>query len=95
MEQQARREALSAVSAKRQERFAREKRLESAAVAITTALVQRRELERLVGENLMAMTQTEGLGLREAVEWCDLLTYGEAQRLHATALADAPISTTP
>lgn len=95
IEQQARREALSAVSAKRQERFAREKRLEAAAVAITAALVQRRELERLVGENLMAMTQAEGLRLREAVEWCDLLSYAEAQRLHAAALADAPTSTAP
>lgn len=93
--QQARREALSAVSARRQERLAREKRLESAAVAITAALVQRRELERLVGQNLVAMTRAEGLRLREAVEWCDLLTYAEAQRLHAAALADAPTSTTP
>lgn len=91
--QQARREALSAVSAKREERLAREKRLESAAVGITAALVQRRELERLVGEYLVAMTQTEGLRLREAVEWCDLLTSAEAQRLRATALADETKST--
>jgi hypothetical protein len=88
IEQQARREAQSAVSAKRQERLAREKRLEGAAVAITAALVQRRELERVVGESLVAMTRTEGLRLREAVEWCDLLTYAEAQRLHAAALAE-------
>lgn len=95
MQQRARREALSAVSAKRQQRLAREKRLESAAVAITAALVQRRELERVVGENLVAMTRTEGLRLREAVEWCDLLTYAEAQRLHAAAMADDPTSTAP
>lgn len=95
MEQQARREALSAVSAKRQERCAKDKRLESSAVAITAALVQRRELERLVGENLITMTRTEGLRLRDAVEWCDLLTYTEAQRLHAAALADDPNSTRP
>lgn len=88
IEQQARREAQSAVSAKRQERFAKEKRLELVAVAITSALVQRRELERLVGESLVVMTQTEGLRLREAVEWCDLLTYSEAHRLHAAALDD-------
>lgn len=95
MQQRARREALSAVSAKRQQRLAREKRLESAAVAITAALVQRRELERVVGENLVATTRTEGLRLREAVEWCDLLTYAEAQRLHAAAMADDPTSTAP
>ena len=92
IEQQARREALSAVSAKRQERLAKEKRLEAAAVTITAALVQRRELERMVGESLVVMTQTEGLRLREAVGWCDLLTYPEAQRLHAAALTDANTS---
>ena len=88
IEQLARREAQSAVSAKRQERLAREKRLEAAAVTITAALVQRRELERVVGESLIVMTRAEGLRLREAVEWCDLLTYSEAQRLHAAALSD-------
>lgn len=86
--QQARREAHSAVSAKRQERLAREKRLEVTAVTITAALLQRRELEHIVGKSLVVMTQTEGLRLREAVGWCDLLTYSEAQRLHGAALTD-------
>lgn len=91
--QLARREALSLVGAKRLERAAREKRLDVLAVSVTTALVQRRELDRLVGESLVEMTESEGLSLREAVGWCDLISMSEAQRLHADAMVRRPAPT--
>lgn len=88
IEQRARREAQAAVSAKRQERLAKEKRLEALAVAVTAAMAQRRELDRLVGETLLCMTKSEGLDLREAVGWCDLITIVEARRLRAAVLVE-------
>ena len=89
LEQIARREALSLVSEKRAARLAREKRLNGLALTATAALVQRRELERTIGEVLVEMTDDGGLQLREAVEWCGLLSLPEAQRLHSVARADA------
>ncbi|GAC1378517.1 MAG: hypothetical protein NVSMB48_00100 [Marmoricola sp.] len=89
LEQLARREALSLVSEKRAARLAREKRLNGLAVTATAALVQRRDLERIIGEVLAEMTGEEGLQLREAIEWCGLLSLSEAQRLHSAAMADA------
>lgn len=80
LEQRARREALVAVSAKRRARELKEKRLEALAVIVTTGMVQRREIEQRVGEALALMTAVEGLSLREAVEWCDLITVAEARR---------------
>lgn len=88
LEQMARREALSLVSSKRAERVTREKRLDDLAVAVTAALVQRREIDRTIGIRLVEMTQDEGLQLREAAEWCGLLSLQEAQRLHAAAVAE-------
>lgn len=88
LEQMARREALSLVSSKRAERVAREKRLDGLAVAVTAALVQRRELDRTIGSRLVEMTEEEGLALREAIEWCGLLSLPEAQRLHSAALGE-------
>lgn len=84
----ARREALSLVSSKRAERVAREKRLDGMAVAVTAAMVQRREIDRTIGAMLVEMTDDEGLQLREAIEWCGLLSLQEAQRLHSAAVAE-------
>ena len=94
-EQMARREALSLVNSKRAERAAREKRLDALAVAVTAALVQRREIDRAIGARLVEMTKDEGLQLREAIEWCGLLSLPEAQRLHAVALAERTGSVEP
>lgn len=88
LQQAARREALSLVSSKRAERVAREKRLDGLAVAVTAALVQRREIDRIIGTRLLEMTEDEGLQLREAIEWCGLLSLQEAQRLHSVAVAE-------
>ena len=92
LEQSARREALSMVTAKRAERLEREKRLEVLAVAVTAAMVQRRDLEHIVGARLVDMTEVEGLPLREAVEWCSLLSVSDAQRLYAAAVANRTAS---
>ena len=98
LRQLARREALSMVNAKRADRLAREKRLEALAVAVTEAMVQRRELEGVIGERLIEMTEVEGLPLREVVDWCGLLSVSEAQRLLAAAtvrrteVEDPPVS---
>ena len=86
--QAARREAMSLVSSKRSERIAREKRIDALAIAVTTAMVERRGLEDVIGAKLLEMTEVEGLQLRDAIEWCGLLTLAEAQRLHSSALAD-------
>lgn len=80
LEQRARREALAAVSAKRRARQLKEKRLQALAVIVTTGMVQRREIEQRVGEALGVMTAVEGLSLREAVDWCDLITVADARR---------------
>lgn len=95
LEQVARREALSLVSSKRAERVAREKRLEGLAVAVTAALVQRREIDRAIGARLVEMTRDERLQLREAIEWCGLLSLQEAQRLHTAAVAELDRSVEP
>ena len=88
LEQMARREALSLVSSKRADRVSREKRLDGLAIAVTAALVQRREIDRTIGARLVEMTEGEGLQLREAIERCGLLSLQEAQRLHSAAVAE-------
>jgi hypothetical protein len=52
----------------------RERRLEALAVEVPTALGERdgavRDAELRVGSAQLAMTDDEGLSVREAVEWC-------------------------
>ena len=68
------RSALDAQAVLRKERADRERRLESLAVTVLTALGERdalvRDAERRAGRALRTMTDEEGLSLREAVDWC-------------------------
>jgi hypothetical protein len=72
--QAVRRSALDAQAVLRRERADQERRLEALAVAVLTALAERdalvRDAERRAGQALRAMTEDEGLSLREVVEWC-------------------------
>ena len=87
--QAARRSALGAQAARRKERADRERRLETLAVAVLTALGERdgavKDAERRAGEALRAMSD-EGLSVREAVEWCGTgITVREVTRLRRLA----------
>src|SRR5215207_7737253 len=84
--QAARRSALDAQAALRKERADRDRRLESLAVAVLTALGERdalvRDTEQRAGQALRTMTDKEGLSPREAVDWCGSgLTVREITRL--------------
>lgn len=86
--QQARRVALDAQTKMRQARAERERRRSALAVTVVTALAERDALvmacEARAGEALRTLTRTEGLTLREAVEWCggeEQLSVREATRL--------------
>jgi|tagenome__1003787_1003787.scaffolds.fasta_scaffold19820601_2 hypothetical protein len=84
--QQARRAALGVQAQRRAQRVERDRRLEALAVAVLTAMGERDaaigEADRRAGEALAAMTEDEGLTLREAVDWCgDQVTVHEAMRL--------------
>ena len=88
--QAARRSALDAQAARRKERAERERRLEGLAVAVLTALGERdgavKDAERRAGEALRAMSEDEGLSVREAVEWCGTgMTVREVARLRRLA----------
>jgi hypothetical protein len=88
--QEARRSALNAQAARRKERADRERRLEGLAVAVLTALGERdgavKDAEKRAGEALRAMTDNEGLSLREAVDWCGTgITVREVTRLRSLA----------
>jgi hypothetical protein len=88
--QAARRLALDAQAVRRRERADRERRLEALAVAVLTALGERdgavKDAERRAGEALRAMSEDEGLSVREAVEWCGTgMTVREVARLRRLA----------
>jgi hypothetical protein len=88
--QAARRSALDAQAARRKERADRERRLEALAVAVLTALGERdgavKDAERRAGEALRAMSEDEGLSVREAAEWCGTgITLREVTRLRRLA----------
>jgi len=69
-----------------EERKAREKRVEDAAVTVLVSLAEAVEAEGRAGEALRAMVEDEGLSLREAVAWCnDEVTVREATRLKRLA----------
>ncbi|MEP6650551.1 MAG: hypothetical protein ABJA74_11675 [Lapillicoccus sp.] len=86
--QLARRAALDAQATMRARRVERDKRLSELGVQVMMALGERDELvarcERRAGEALRGMTQDEGLGLAEAVQWCgETMTRREATRMRA------------
>ena len=84
MRQAARRAAQEVTARRRAERAAREQRIEHLAVAVLTALREREDAERRIGEALVEMTDAHGLGLRlaDAIEYCDgQLSTREATRL--------------
>ena len=88
--QAARRSALNAQAVLRKERADRERRLEGLAVEVLTALGERagavQDAERRAGGALLAMTDEEGLSVREAVEWCgSVVTLREVTRLRRLA----------
>ena len=88
--QAARRSAVDAQAARRKERADRERRLEGLAVAVLTALGERdgavKDAERRAGEALRAMSDDEGLSVREAVDWCGTgITVREVTRLRRLA----------
>ena len=88
--QAARRAALDAQAVRRKQRVDRERRLEGLAVTALTALGERDaavlDAERRAGQALLAMTDEEGLSLREAVDWCGSgVTMREMTRLRRLA----------
>jgi hypothetical protein len=88
--QAARREALDAQAVLRKQRVDRQRRLEGLAVTALTALGERDaavlDAERRAGQALLAMTDEEGLSLREAVDWCGSgVTMREMARLRRLA----------
>jgi hypothetical protein len=86
VKQAARRAAREVTARRRQERATREQRIEDLAVAVLTALGERQEAERRVGEALVELTDVQGLRLGEAVEYChDQVSLREATRLRKSA----------
>jgi hypothetical protein len=88
--QAARRSALDAQAVLRKARADRERRLEGLAVTVLTALGERnasiRDAEKRAGVALVAMTDEEGLSVREAVDWCGSgVTAREVIRLRRLA----------
>jgi hypothetical protein len=88
--QAARRSALDAQAARRKERADRERRLEALAVVVLTALGERdgavKDAEKRAGEALRAMSEDEGLSVREVLEWCGTgITVREVTRLRRLA----------
>ena len=84
--QAARRSALEAQLARRRARAERERRLERLAVDVLVAVNERdasiQAAERRAGHALRAMTDREGLSLREVVEWCGgEITMRDAMRM--------------
>jgi len=74
----------------RKQRADRERRLEALAVEVLTALGERdgavRVAELRAGGALLAMTDDQGLSVREAVEWCGgAVTLREVTRLRRLA----------
>ena len=95
--QAARRAALGVQAARREKRAERERRLDQLAVELLVALGERdaaiAATEQRAGKALQEMTNTAGLSLREAVEWCGpTLTVREATRLRRLVAdpADSP-----
>ena len=91
--QAARWSALAAQAVLRKQRADRDRRLERLAVTVLTALGERDaaicDAEWRAGEALRVMTDSEGISVREAVDWCGSgLTVREVTRLRQ--MADDP-----
>lgn len=93
--QAARRAALDAQAQRRRERAEREKRIETLALDVLTALEERKaavaDCEARAGLALRKLTVDEGLSTREAVDWCGSLSNREAARLLHAAEASGPL----
>jgi hypothetical protein len=86
MKQAARRAAREVTAQRRAKRAAREQRIEDLAVGVLTALGEREDAERRVGDALVELTDVQGLRLGEAVEYCDgQISMREATRLRQAA----------
>ena len=95
--QQARRTAREMAGKRRKELEERERRVVDLAERVMVAVGQRdaavAEAEKRAGEALAEMTESEGLSLSEAVEWCGkTINMREAARLRrlASVLRNAP-----
>ena len=82
--------ALDAQANRRRGRAERDKRLEAIAVRVLVALAERDQAvtvaEQRAGVALQELTETGGLPMREAVQWCaDQITVREATRLRRIA----------
>lgn len=88
MRQVARRRVQEALAIKQREREEQERRLESAAVAVLTALAERdaavAAAERAAAASIAAMV-SEGLTLTEVADWCGGLGVREVTRLSKLA----------
>ena len=84
MRQVARRRVQEALAVKQKEREAQERRLQTSAVAVLTALAERdaavTAAERAAATSIAAMV-AEGLSLAEIAEWCGGLEVREVTRL--------------
>jgi hypothetical protein len=88
--QQARRAAREMAVKRRKEREERERRVIELAERVMVAIGERdaavAATEMRAGETLRELTESEGLSLGEAVEWCgETLTVREATRLRRLA----------
>ncbi|MEA5054222.1 MAG: hypothetical protein VB093_12370 [Propionicimonas sp.] len=92
MRQVARRRVQEALAVKQKEREAQERRLQSAAVAVLTALAERDAAvaasEQSAASSIASMV-AEGLSLAEVADWCGGLDVREVTRLHRVQPAKA------
>lgn len=88
MRQSARRRVLEALAVKQKQREAQERRLQTCAVAVLTALAERDDAidtaEQQAATAISAML-AEGLTLAEITGWCDGLAAREVTRLSRLA----------
>ncbi len=93
MRQVARRRVQEALAAKQKEREAQERRLQSAAVAVLTALAERdaavASAEQAAATSIAAMVR-EGLSLAGVADWCGGLDIREVTRLSKLASKAVP-----
>lgn len=88
MRQVARRRVQEALAIKQKDREAQERRLETAAVGVLTAIAERDAVvavaEQAAAAAIAAML-AEGLSLAEVADWCGGLTVREVTRLSKVA----------
>lgn len=93
MRQVARRRVQEALAVKQKEREGQERRLQTAAVAVLTALAERdaamASAEQIAAAAIAAMV-TEGLSLAEVADWCGGLDVREVTRLSKLASKAVP-----